>query len=77
MKAKKQTFEEALAKLEAVVRELEDGNITLDKSLELFAEGINLSKFCHRQLEEAETKISILTGENNGDLRIKDIQPGE
>lgn len=77
MKAKKLTFEEALAKLEAVVRELEGGNITLDKSLELFAEGINLSKFCRRQLEEAETRISVLTEDNNGGLRIKDLATGE
>jgi exodeoxyribonuclease VII small subunit len=73
MKAKKQNFEESLARLEAVVRELEDGNITLEKSLALFAEGIALSKFCHLALEEAETRISVLTEDNGGKLSLKDL----
>lgn len=77
MGAKKQTFEEALAKLEKLVRELEDGNIPLEKALELFAEGISLSKFCHRALEDAERKISVLTADDNGELILKEIPARE
>ena len=55
-----QTFEAALARLETVVKELENGKIPLDQALELFGEGISLAQFCHRQLEEAGQKISTL-----------------
>lgn len=77
MGAKKQTFEEALTKLEKVVRELEDGNIPLEKALELFAEGISLSKFCHGALEDAERRISVLTANDKGDLLLKDLPARE
>ena len=77
MKTKKQTFEEAMVRLEEVVRELEDGNITLDKSLALFAEGITLSKFCHRALGEAETRIAVLTEDKNGELFLKELPSRE
>lgn len=77
MKAKKQTFEDALTRLEEVVRELEDGNITLEKSLALYAEGITLSKYCHRTLGEAETRIAVLTGDSDGELTLKDLPSRE
>ncbi|SMO35604.1 exodeoxyribonuclease VII small subunit [Fodinibius sediminis] len=50
-------FEEALARLETIVEELEDDSITLDKSIELYEEGIELSKLCTETLEEAELRI--------------------
>ncbi|MCL6610992.1 MAG: exodeoxyribonuclease VII small subunit [Peptococcaceae bacterium] len=63
MAKKKLTFEEALKRLEEVVRELEDGQLSLEKSLELFSEGINLSKICRASLEEAEERIMVLTAD--------------
>ena len=54
-------FESALAELEALVKTLEDGQLTLEKSLELFERGIELSRFCHARLEEAERRIEIVT----------------
>lgn len=60
MGSEPQTFEQAIARLEEVVRELESGQLELDRALELFAEGINLSKYCNLCLEKAEHKISIL-----------------
>lgn len=60
------TFEQALAKLEEVVRELESNQLSLDRALELFAAGINLSKFCNNCLEQAEQKISLLMA--NGEI---------
>ena len=50
-------FEEALKRLETIVEELEDDSVTLDKSLELYEEGIALSKKCTQTLEEAELRI--------------------
>lgn len=54
------SFEEALQRLEEVVRELEDNQLPLDQALALFAEGITLSKYCNGCLEKAEQKISML-----------------
>lgn len=56
----KQTFEQALVRLEEVVRELESSQLPLDQALELFAEGISLSKYCNGCLEQAEQKINVL-----------------
>lgn len=60
MGAKLKSFEQAITRLEEVVRELESSQLPLDKALELFAEGINLSKYCNQCLDKAEHKISLL-----------------
>ncbi len=67
MAKKKMTFEEAVKRLEEIVRELEDGRLPLEKSLDLFSEGISISKFCQASLEEAEQRILVLTAQ--GDLK--------
>lgn len=54
-------FESALTELEAIVKSLEDGNLTLEKSLELFERGVELSRYCHEQLEAAERRLEVLT----------------
>ena len=54
-------FESALSELESLVKTLEDGNLTLEQSLELFERGVELSRYCHTRLEEAEKRIEILT----------------
>ncbi|CAN5429775.1 exodeoxyribonuclease VII small subunit [soil metagenome] len=51
------TFEEALTMLEAIIEKLDDEEITLEKSVELYEEGLKLSKFCSQTLENAELKI--------------------
>ena len=61
------TFESALAKLEAHVRTLEQGELTLEESLHIFEDGMKLAKFCGEKLDEAEQKIEILM-EKNGKL---------
>ncbi len=61
------TFEKAIEKLEAHVRTLEQGELTLDESLTIFEEGMKLAKFCTKKLDEAEQKIEILL-EKNGDF---------
>ena len=54
------TFEASLAELERVVKDLEGGDLPLDRSLELFSRGMKLSDSCRRQLEEAETRVEML-----------------
>ena len=56
-------FEEALARLEEIVRLLEQGESTLDESLTLFEEGVKLARFCSNKLDEAEGKIEIMIKE--------------
>ncbi|HQM90944.1 MAG TPA: exodeoxyribonuclease VII small subunit, partial [Syntrophales bacterium] len=53
-------FEDALAKLEEIVRKMEQGELTLDESLASFEEGIRLSRLCAGKLDEAERRIEIL-----------------
>ncbi len=59
-------FEEALSRLEEIVRELENGTAELDKSLAMFEEGVELVKLCSGKLDEAEKRINILVGNGNG-----------
>jgi exodeoxyribonuclease VII small subunit len=54
-------FESAIAELETIVKTLEDGDLALEKSLALFERGVQLSRFCHSRLEEAERRVDILT----------------
>ena len=54
-------FESALAELESLVKHLEGGNLTLEKSLSLFERGIQLSRYCHTRLEDAERRIEVLS----------------
>lgn len=54
-------FESAIAELERLVKTLEDGDLPLETSLELFERGVQLSRFCHAKLEEAERRVDILT----------------
>ena len=54
------SFEISLDELEKVVKELESGDLPLDRSLELFSRGIALSESCRKQLEEAETRVETL-----------------
>ena len=53
-------FEAALSELDTIVKKLEDGDIPLEQSLQLFERGVQLSRFCHARLEEAEKRIEIL-----------------
>ena len=53
-------FETAIAELESIVKTLEEGDLALERSLELYERGVLLSRFCHARLEEAERRIEIL-----------------
>ena len=67
-------FEDCLERLEKIVRELENGEVPLEKSLTLFEEGMQLSATCRKQLEEAEGKIEILLRQN-GKLQTEPFEP--
>jgi exodeoxyribonuclease VII small subunit len=55
-------FEESLAELESVIRDLEDGQLGLDEALTRYEQGVALIKQCHAQLHQAEQRILVLTG---------------
>jgi exodeoxyribonuclease VII small subunit len=61
-----QNFETSLEELERIVRELERGDLPLEKSLELFEQGVKLSRACQERLNEAERRIEILTRDSQG-----------
>lgn len=67
-------FEECLQRLEVIVSELEKGDVSLDKALQLFDEGVKLSSSCRQELEEAEGKIEILL-KKNGKLQPEPFEP--
>jgi len=54
------SFESCLDEFEKVVRELEGGDLSLERSLQLFERGMALSETCRKQLEEAETRVEML-----------------
>jgi len=54
-------FEGAIAELESIVKKLEEGDIALEQSLALYERGVQLSRFCHGRLEEAERRIEVLS----------------
>ena len=60
------TFEASLEALERIVKQLEGGDLPLDKSLELFEQGIRLSRECQERLSQAERRIEVLLRDNQG-----------
>ncbi len=66
-----QNFETSLEELERIVRELERGDLPLEKSLELFEQGVKLSRACQERLNEAERRIEILTRDSQGRPTIR------
>lgn len=61
-------FEKAMERLEAIVHSLESGDLSLDESLKVFEEGMDLVQFCTMKLDEAEQRVSILMKESTGKL---------
>jgi len=59
-------FEKALAELEGIVKQLEAGNLALEKSLALFERGVQLARACKEKLAEAELKVSQLVKDKQG-----------
>ena len=68
--SKQPGFEEALARLEAIVKSLEEGDLPLEDSLRLFEEGVSLTRLCAAKLEEAQRRIDVLTRDEQGRLEL-------
>ncbi len=69
----KQSFEEALKRLEEIVEKLEGGNSSLEESIKLYEEGMLLGKLCTTQLTEAKLKLKKIQKDSSGAFEEKDI----
>ena len=69
MARKKEKFEEALQKLEAIVARMEEGDLPLEEALKAFEEGVRLAKFCTGKLDEAERKVEKLIRDQAGKIQ--------
>lgn len=70
----KRTFEQALARLEKIVDSLEQGEVPLENAIELYEEGIELSKECMETLSKAELKIKKLSKDLSGKIELADFE---
>ena len=77
---KEPSFEEGLEQLEQIVKQLEDGELPLEKSIELFEKGVKLSESSRKQLEQAEAKVEILLKKDGtveaAPFELDDGEPG-
>lgn len=76
MSKKKESFENSLAELEKIVRQLEDGDLSLEESLELFETGVKLSRECRERLTQAERRIEVLSEDADGNPVLEEITAG-
>lgn len=70
------SFEAGLQELELVVKQLESGELPLERALELFEKGMELSDACRKQLEEAETRVEMLVKKNDK-MQAEPFKPGK
>ncbi|NAS88220.1 exodeoxyribonuclease VII small subunit [ANME-1 cluster archaeon AG-394-G21] len=71
------TFEDAMKRLESIVETLGGGNLSLEDSLKMFEEGMELCKFCNKKLDEAEYKVEKLMEKEGGELSVEQLKVGE
>ncbi len=71
------TFEDRLTALEAVVDRLERGDLSLDESVRLFEEGVQLSNACKAELEEAEGRVQVLVEGRSGGMQVAEMELDE
>jgi len=74
---KADSFEKNLERLDAIVSELESADLPLEKALQLYEEGMQLSAACQRQLEEAEGRVEILKKRAGGAVEAEPFLPGD
>ncbi len=72
----REKFEDALKKLEDIVKKMEAGDIPLDEALKSFEEGVRLIRFCSAKLEETERRVEMLLGKEDG-LELKPFEEDE
>lgn len=66
-------FEEAMQQLDTIVTQLENGDVPLEKAIQLFQEGMHLSKICHDKLRQVEQQVHLIL-EEQGDITVKPFQ---
>ena len=64
-------FEEAISRLESIVLQLEEGSISLEESVEVFKEGMELTKYCRDKLDKAELELKKLVKDADGNFSIE------
>jgi exodeoxyribonuclease VII small subunit len=72
--APKMGFEEAFARLEVIVRQLETAEIKLDDALRLFEEGVTLSRLCTQLLDKAEARVQVLVANAEGEPEVEEFE---
>lgn len=77
MASKKMTFEEAFARLEGVVGQLQQGQATLEESIKLYEEGIKLAQHCSKLLDDMKGKVEQLLPKEDGELQAQPFQAEE
>ncbi|MCX7951179.1 MAG: exodeoxyribonuclease VII small subunit [Clostridiales bacterium] len=77
VKKNEYTFEEAIKRLEEIVSEIEDKDLSLEESILKFKEGMELASLCNKKLDEAERKINILIKGENGELTEEEFAAQE
>ncbi len=65
----KQTYESAMKQLEQIAQELETGELSLELAMKRFEEGIQLSRFCTKKLDETEQRIAVLLQDSDGSVQ--------
>ncbi len=70
---KKNNFENALKRLEEIIQRLEGGELSLDESLKLFEEGIELSRLCTKKLSETESKVEKLIKSGEKEFKMEPL----
>jgi exodeoxyribonuclease VII small subunit len=71
------TFESALSQLEKIVQELESPELPLEKALKVFEQGVQLSKFCSKKLDETESRVRLLMQDIDGNLEERPFPNSE
>ncbi len=73
-KSAKRTFEDSIKRLEEIVEALEQGDVPLDKALNLYEEGVQLSRECTQNLKAAELRIKTLSKDIKGQFELNDLR---
>ena len=71
------TFEDAMKRLESIAETLGEGNLSLEDSLKMFEEGMELCKFCNKKLDEAGYKVEKLMEKEGGEISVEEFKTEE
>lgn len=73
----KLNFEKSMKQLEEIVQELESGDLSLEKAIKKFEDGVRLSKLCSKQLDETEKKVTMLLRDQKGKISVNSFDSDE